>query len=296
MTSLITHLVGILGPPSLWRSGPVHLALLVATPVALISGAVGVFVVWRGQSFLGHALSDMGATGASGASFFGVSAFIGYLTTGFLAGTAVDLWSERVRERDLATGISLAAAMGLAALFLYLLTTEQGRAGVVQTVLFGSAFAVSPSLVPSVIILAAATAFGLLVLGRPLLFITLTPEVAQARGVAVRLVGYLFTLAVVVSVEEAALVVGALMSTALLIGPAAAAIRWARRPGIAVILASLLGCASVWLGIILAYDSVAWPPAGRGWPVSFLVAAVVFLVYVASVLSGRRPTARKVAA
>lgn len=93
------------------------------------------------------------------------------------------------------------------------------------------------------------------------------------------LVSLLFLVAMIAAVEQSALVMGALLSTALLIGPAATAIRLTRRLGVAMALAIILALVDTWLGILLAYDSFNWPPAGRGWPVSFFVVAVMVLAY-----------------
>jgi zinc/manganese transport system permease protein len=278
----------VLWAPGIFTSRPVLVAWEVGGMVALVSGVVGVLTILRGQSFLGHALSDVGATGAAGATLMGLPALLGFLAGGVVAGIAVDLGGERVRERDLATGVVLSAMLGLGALFLYLLTETGNAAGAVETILFGSLFAVPPDLVPAVGLTSAVALALVALLWRPVWFATLTPESARARGVPVRAVGLLFTLAVVAAVEESALAVGALLSTALLIGPAAAAMTWARRPVSAVLGAAAIGVAATLIGVVLAYDSYFWPPVGRGWPVSFLITALVFLVYAASQWRRRR--------
>lgn len=274
---------GVLGgllAPGLFTSPPVDIALAIGTVVAIASGVVGFFVVLRGQAFLGHALGDMGATGAAGAALAGVAALWGFLAGGLVAGTAVDLLGGREHERDVATGIVLSAMLGLSAFFLYLLTTATSQAGTVQSILFGSAFTVDPSIEPAVIAFSALTVVLIAVLYRPLLFASLSPEAAAARGVAVRAVGLVFVVAVAAAVELSALVLGALVSTALLVGPAATAARLTDRPGAAMALSALWATAVMWLGIVLSYDSYLWPPAGRGWPVSFFVTALVLAGYV----------------
>jgi zinc/manganese transport system permease protein len=93
-------------------------------------------------------------------------------------------------------------------------------------------------------------------------------------------VGVAYLVALAVAVSLSAVVIGAVLSTALLIGPAATALRVARTPVRAMTAAALIGTAATWLGILLAYDSYYWPPHGRGWPVSFFVVAIVVLGYV----------------
>lgn len=274
--------------PGLFSSPPVVVALVIGTVVAIASGVVGFFVVLRGQAFLGHALGDMGATGAAGAALAGVQALWGFLAGGLLAGTAVDLLGGREHERDVATGIVLSAMLGLSAFFLYLLTTATSQAGTVQSILFGSVFTVAASIQPAVVAFSALTLALVAALYRPLLFASLSPDAAEARGIPVRAVGLMFVVAVVAAVELSALVLGALVSTALLVGPAATAARMTDRPGSAMALSALWATAAMWLGIILSYDSYLWPPAGRGWPVSFFVTALLLAGYVLTFAGGGR--------
>ena len=143
-------------------------------------------------------------------------------------------------------------------------------------------------MIPLVLTLAAVVLGVLLVVHRPLLLSTVNSDLAVARGVRVRAVGASYLLALAVSVALCAITVGSLLSTALLIGPAASALRMTKRPGIAAMLASLLGVIAIWIGIVLAYDSFAWPPHETGWPVSFFVTCVVFVLYLCSGLPAWR--------
>jgi zinc/manganese transport system permease protein len=116
--------------------------------------------------------------------------------------------------------------------------------------------------------------------------------------VPVRAVGVAYLAYLAVAVSLSAVVIGAVLSTALLIGPAATALRIARTPARAMTAAALTGTAATWLGILLAYDSYYWPPGGRGWPVSFFVVALVVLGYLltyARLPRGGRPGRRQAA-
>jgi zinc/manganese transport system permease protein len=266
-----------------FHSEAVRRALVVGTAVALVAGALGVFTVMRGQSFAAEAFGDIGTTGGSGAYLVGVGPLLGFLVFGAVAAGAMELVGiQRARGRDLATGIVLGAALGLAALILYLDTTIHNTTGAAVTILFGSIFTISSSTIPLVCALAGAIVAILLVIHRPLLLSTLSPEVASARGVPVRLVGAVYLLALAAAAALCDITIGSILSTALLIGPAAAALRATSRPGRAVLLAGALGVAATWLGIVLAYDSYDWPPRGDTWPVSFFVVTIVFLIYLIS--------------
>jgi zinc/manganese transport system permease protein len=286
--------------PGLLGSGPVRTAVLVGTVVAVTSGVVGVLTVIRGQSFAGHSLADVATTGGAGAFLAGISQFWGFLIAGIAGAAIMELIGvQRRRGRDVATGVVLGAALGVAALFLYLGTLTSSTTGASFSILFGSMFVISPDTVPALVASGLLALVVVAVLTRVLLLTSLSPDLAAARGVPVRAVGIAFLVALAVAVSLSAVVIGAVLSTALLIGPAATALRVTRTPLRAMAAAALSGTAATWLGILLAYDSYYWPPHGRGLPVSFFVVALVVLGYVLTYARlprrgrpGRRRTAR----
>jgi zinc/manganese transport system permease protein len=189
---------------------------------------------------------------------------------------------RRARERSLATGIVLGAGLGLSALFLYFDVTGHSTTGAAITVMFGSMFAIPASIVPLALATGVCALLAVMVVYRPLLLSSVDPDLAEVRGINVRLVGLLHLLVLSLAVALSAMTVGSILSTALLIGPAAVALRLAKRPGWAVVLSPLIGLGATWLGILLAYDSFYWTP-GHGWPVSFFIVMLIFVIYVALV-------------
>jgi zinc/manganese transport system permease protein len=275
--------------PGFFSSEPVHVAIVIGAAGAIVSAVAGVFTVVRGQSFAGHALTDVSTAGGSGAILLGIGPLLGFVGFGIFGAGVMDLIGiRRVRGRDLATGIVLGAAIGLAALILYLDTTVGATTGATQQILFGSIFTVSTATVPIVIALGLFSVGILAVVYRPLLLSSVSEEVAAARGIPLRLIGLLFMLALAVAVGLSALTVGAILSTALLIGPAATALRLTRRVGWAIAIACAVGMGTTWLGVLLAYDSYDWGSGGQGYPVSFFIVALIFLLYLASELPGLR--------
>ena len=277
--------------PGLLASGPVRTALLIGAIVAITSGVIGVFTVTRGQSFAGHSLADIATTGGAGAFLVGLNQFWGFLAAGVAAAGLMEaIGVQRRRGRDVATGVVLGAALGAAALFLYLGTLRTATTGASFTILFGSIFVISPDTVPALVASGVVAVLAVAVLARVLLLTSLSPDLARARGVNVRLVGAVYLMALAVSVSLAAVAIGAVLSTALLIGPAATALRLTKSPLRAMATSALIGLAVTWLGIVLAYDSYYWPPYGHGWPVSFFVVVFVLAGYL---LSYRRPARRQ---
>jgi zinc/manganese transport system permease protein len=279
--------------PGLLGSGPVRTALLVGAVVAVTSGVIGVFTVIRGQSFAGHSLADVATTGGSGAFLVGLNQFWGFLIAGIAAAALMEgIGVQRRRGRDVATGVVLGAALGAAALFLYLDTQRTSTTGASFTVLFGSIFVISPDTVPALVASGIVALVTVAVLARVLLLTSLSADLARARGVRVKIVGIAYLAALAISVSLAAVAIGAVLSTALLIGPAATALRVTRSPVRAMAASAITGLGATWLGIVLAYDSYYWPPYGHGWPVSFFVVALVLVGYLLSY--ARRPKRNRV--
>jgi zinc/manganese transport system permease protein len=274
--------------PGFFANGPVHVALVVGGISAVVCGLVGTFTVLRGQSYAGHALGDLAVTGGSASFLASVSPLWGFAGMGVIAAGIMDMIGiRRPRGRDLATGIVRGAGLGLAALFLYWDTTSSSTTGVSITILFGSMFTTSTSAIPLVLAFGVPAVAIVAILFRPLLLSSVSAELGAVRGVRVRLVGLACLVAIALAVSLSAITVGAILSTALLIGPAAIALRVTRTPLQATLTAGLVALAATWLGIVLAYDSFDWPPSHDGWPVSFFIVTLIFFGFLVSQLFSR---------
>lgn len=257
-------------------------AYAAGTIVAIVVAAVGFFVVLRGLTFAGDALAHVGFAGAAGVILLGLPPIYGMFALCVLGGIVMGLLGERVRERDVAIGIVMAFALGLGALFLSLYTRYASEA---FNILFGTILGVSHQ---DLLITSLAGLLTLLVLAfiaRPLLFASIDPEVAEARGVPVLLLSALFLVLLAIAVAQAVQVVGILLLLTLLVGPAATANHLTHRPGAAVALAVAIAVLETWAGITLAYYNKA--------PVSFFIAAISFALYLAARLGGRLLAGRR---
>ena len=284
----------LLFEPGFFSSGPVRTAVVIGSMTAVVSAVVGVFTVIRSQSFAGHALTDVATTGGSAAYYLGLAPLAGFIGGGVLGAGAMEVAGvERVRSRDLATGVVLGAATGLAALFLYLDTTTSATTGATQQILFGSIFTVDPSTIPVVAGLSVLTLIGLATTHRPLLLASLSPELASAKGVRTRRVGLLFMFTMAVAVGLSSIAIGSILSTALLIGPAATALRVTNSLRRSVLVACVLGVVTTLLGILLAYDSSYWDSSSQGLPVSFFIVAITFAGYLCSGIPAVRRRANR---
>ena len=276
----MTTLLSIFIEPGFFASAPVRTAAAIGGAAAIVSGVVGVFTVIRGQSFAGHSLADVSSAGGAAAFLLGINPLLGFLGMGVLAAVSMEVVRvDRASERDLVTGVVTGAGLGLAALLLYLDVTTSSTTGAAVTVMFGSMFAIPAAIVPLALVVGVGALVVVGVLYRPLLLCSLDPDLAAVRGVPVRLIGLLHLIVVALAVALSAITVGAILSTGLLIGPAAIALHVAKRPGLAILLAAAIGVVATWGGILVAYDSYEWT-GGHGWPVSFCIVALIFVAYV----------------
>jgi zinc/manganese transport system permease protein len=249
----------------------VHTALWAGAVAAVVSGTIGVFVVSRGMSFAVHAISELGFTGAAGALVIGIDPVLGILGGSLLVGLVLGLLSLRGRERDSAIGAVLAFGLGLGVLFLSL---YQGYATEATNLLFGSIVGVSDAQLRNLVIVGAIVLVGVAVLYRPLLFSSVDPEIAAARGVPIRALSVAIFLLLALTTAEAIQVVGVLLVLTLVITPAAAAQRLTGRPALALLLSVAIALVSTEGGILL---SLAKP-----WPTSFFITTISFTFYVAA--------------
>lgn len=254
-------------------------AFLAGTVVALVTGIIGYFVVLRTEAFASDSLSHIGFAGATGGPLFGLSSLVGMLILTLLSALGIGILGERVRGRDVETGMVLAFALGLGVLFTGLYASGSNASATVNA-LFGSILSVTPGAIVITSVVGALVLVALVIMFRPLLFASIDPEVAQARGVPTRLLSILFLLLLAITIAIAIQVVGALLVFALLIAPAASAMRFTHRPLTSITLSVIFGLAITWTGLLLTVVGT-----GRYLPASFYIATLATLLYVASALA-----------
>ena len=245
-------------------------AFAAAGIVALVCAPVGYFLVMRGQSFAGHALSHVGFTGATGAVLLGIPPLWGLVAATLCAGIGMGLLGERAAGRDVAIGLVLSFSLGLGLLFLHFFTAYATQA---TALLFGNVLGVDAITLWTLAGLGLVSLLALSVLARPLLFASLQPEVAQARGVPLRLVSVAFLAVVALATAECAQIVGVLLVFTLMVGPAASAQRLTAGLAAGLALSVLLALTEAWSGIALAW----W----TDWPASFWISAASAGAYLA---------------
>ena len=258
--------------------GFVRDAYLAGSFVALACGLVGWFVVLRAQVFAGDALSHVAFTGAVFAAAVGIDTRIGLFAGTIGIAALMAALGRRATPDDVTIGTVFAWVLGLGALFASIAATTSAGTGAISTAnaLFGSIFGLGAGPARLAAVLGLATAAGLLAIGRPLLFASTDPDVAQSAGVPVRALGVGFLLLLGLIAGEATQAVGALLLLGLLAAPAGAAHRLTANPWRGLALSAGIAVGSTWAGLALSYEVSSLPPS----------AAVVFVAAGAYVAAG----------
>jgi zinc/manganese transport system permease protein len=258
---------------------------------AVVAGVAGWFMVLRKQTFAGHTLAVSAFPGATAATLLGVSATAGYLVFAVAAAIVIAVASPPARtgrfsEESAIVGTLQAFVLACGYLFAYL---YKGFRNSVNAPLFGSTFAVTSNQVVTLGVVGVVVLAVLAFIGRPLLFGSVDPDVAAARGVGVRANGVVFLVVLGAAAAEASQIVGALLVFALLVMPAATAQRLAMRPGRSLALTVLFALVASWGGIVLAYY--------RLYPIGFCVSSIAFALFLAvravPLVASRRRRARR---
>jgi zinc/manganese transport system permease protein len=253
-------------------------ALIGGSLVAVAAGLLGYFVITRQNAFAAHALAHIGFPGATGAILLGVPVTLGLAVFCVGGGLLIGLLGRRVADREVATGTILALATAVGVLFASL---ASANAGTTTSVLFGNLLAISADQLLVFAAFTLAVVGTLAVLARPLVFASVDPAVAEARGVPVRALGIAFVVLLALTITMAVQVVGTLLLFALVVTPAATALRITARPVRVAALAVAIALASVWGGLVLS-AMVDLPP-------SFFIVSLAVLAWVAVlVATGRR--------
>ncbi len=251
-------------------------SFLAGSLIAVSCGLVGYYVLLRHLTFASDALSHVGFAGAMAAAFLGLNPYVGLFGSSIIVGVGMgQLGRASARSRDVAIGTVLAWILGLGALFLGLYLSHpvaNTNIAIGVGVLFGSIFGVDAQTALVISVVGAVTSIALLAIARPLLFASLDPEVARARGLPVRALDALFLTLLAVTVADAVPAVGALLVFALLVTPAASVRRVVTRPYAALFLSAALALVITWAGLTMAFY--------LSYPVSFDISALGFVVYL----------------
>ncbi len=246
-----------------------HNSIIAGAVLGVVGGLIGVFVMARDMPFAVHGISELSFAGASAGLLLGVGVVPGSLAGSIIAAMIIGLLGPRARDRNSITAVLMPFGLGLGILCLAL---YPGRASNKFGLLTGQIVAVDNPQLRALLIISAVVVLGLLLIWRPLLFASVDPDVAAARGVPIRLLSLLFMLLLGMAVAVSVQIVGSLLVLSLLVTPAAAALRLTASPLGVPLLSLAFAVVSTVGGIMLAL--------GSSVPISPYITTISFLIYL----------------
>jgi zinc/manganese transport system permease protein len=274
LTNLITYL----------SLGFAQHALIAATLVAIICGLVGPFVAARDMAFAVHGAAELSFTGAAAGLLIANDALGGALVGSLVVAAAIGLLGSRASERNSSIGVILAGGLGIG---VFLLSFYHGFASAATNILFGQTFGVSATDIAILSVIAVAILIVIVIIYRPLLFASIDPDVAAAKGVNGRLVGLVFVTVLCFTVTEASQIVGTLLVLSLAVTPAAAARHLSSGPARTTMIAVVIAIVAADGGLLL---SLAIPDVKA----SFFISALSLVCYLIARLWAITPIRRRV--
>ena len=252
-------------------------SIIAGAVLGIVGGLIGVFVMQRDMAFAVHGISELSFAGAAGALLFGANVVVGSLAGSLVAAILIGLLGSKARDRNSIIGVLMPFGLGLGILFLAL---YPGRSANKFGLLTGQIVSVDDPQLGLLIVISIVVLVALLLLWRPLSFDSLDPDVAAARGVPSRFVSLAFMVLLGLTVAVSVQIIGALLVLALLVTPAAAALRVSSSPVLVPVLSMLFGFVSAVGGILLAI--------GGSLPISPYITTISFLIDLVCRIVGPR--------
>jgi zinc/manganese transport system permease protein len=244
-------------------------AFVVGTLIAIVSGALGVFVVARQMAFLTHVLGEIGFAGAAFGLFMSWSPLVGMALFTTAAATMVGQLGAKQRHADAVIATVSSVAIGLGVAFLAL---AHKNASAATSILFGSIFSIDHENVLQVCGLSVIVLALLVLIFRPLRHYAFDFATAQYTIKHVDFLGIVFLVLMALTVAVSAQIVGSLLIFILMTIPASAALRWGGSPQAMVGRSVFFALLGVWSALVLAYVT--------DMPVSFFIAMIEAGIYL----------------
>ena len=261
--------------------GLVQNSIAAGAILGIVGGLIGVFVMQRDMAFAVHGISELSFAGAAGFLLFGFNVVAGSLAGALIAAIVIGLLGSRARDRNSIIGVLMPFGLGLGILFLAL---YPGRSANKFGLLTGQIISVDDPQLTWLSAISLTVLVGLLLIWRPLSFDSLDADVAAARGVPTRFVSLAFMVLLGLIIAVSVQIIGALLVLALLVTPAAAALRLSASPILVPVLSMLFGFVSAVGGILLAI--------GGSLPISPYITTISFVIYLVARLVGLRARPR----
>ena len=234
-------------------------ALLAGIGVAIITGPLGAFIVWRRMAYFGDTLAHSSLLGVALGFLLSIDSTISVIVTCLIFSLIlVGLEQKKSLASDTLLGILSHTSLAFGLVVIALMPNIKVD---LMSLLFGDLLTVNLNDIITIYIISAAAIILLLRIWSPLLAITIDEDLARTDGIKFKLVRVAFMLIIALVIAVSMRVVGVLLITSLLIIPAATARNYSQTPEQMAIFASLIGCFAVILGLLASWfiDTPAGP-------------------------------------
>ncbi|VTY29845.1 Manganese transport system membrane protein MntB [Streptococcus salivarius] len=226
-------------------------ALITALVVGIVGGAVGCFIILRGMSLMGDAISHAVLPGVAISFILGINFFIGAIVFGLLASTIITyIKSNSIIKSDTAIGITFSSFLALGIILIGIANSSTD----LFHILFGNILAVQDLDMWITIAVALLVLTTITIFFRPLLLTSFDPILAKSIGVKVTFYHYLLMVILTLVAVTAMQSVGTILIVALLITPAATAYLYANSLKTMILLSSGFGALASVLGLFIGYS------------------------------------------
>ncbi|MDO5492991.1 MAG: metal ABC transporter permease [Nesterenkonia sp.] len=251
-------------------------SVIAAGVLGLMGGMIGVFIMLRRTALVVHGIAEISFAGAALALLAGLDVVAGSAVGAVAAAALIGVLSLRDKDVGAVTGVLMPFGLGLGILFLSL---YQGRSANKFGLLTGQIIGVDDIQTRTLVTGAVLISAVLVVIWRPLMFASVDPQLARARGVGVNALSIGFMVLLGAAVAMSVQIIGALLVLALLVVPAAASLRVTVHPMSAVLLSMAFSLISAVGGIMLAITGTI--------PISPYITTISFLIYLICLVVGR---------
>lgn len=245
-------------------------ALLTAIMVGIMSGIIGSFIILRGMSLMGDAISHSVLPGVAVAYMLGINILIGASIFGVLAALLIGFVASKSKiKTDTSIGVVFSAFYALGFILISMAESSTN----LHHILFGNILAVSDSDIMTTAVVLGIVILFVVIFYKELLVTSFDATYAQTYGLNVQLIHYSLMLILTLVTVSALQTVGIILVVAMLITPAATAFLWTDKLGVMLVLSAIIGVVSSISGLYFSY-SLNWASG----PAIVIMAALMFAI------------------
>ena len=226
-------------------------AFFSAVIIGIVCSIIGVFVLLRGMVFLGQAIAHSAFAGAALAILIGFDPILSIMGFSVLSALGIGFVNQKqIMKDEVIIGIVFSFFMALAVLFIGL---HGNYSSDINSILFGNILLVNYTDFILLAVYSVAVLLLFFLLKKELYFMTFDSDLAQISGIPVKLLSYVFLIAVSLTISVSLKAIGAILVFAMIVTPAAAAYQWTYKINRMILLSAIFGVTSSVFGLFFSF-------------------------------------------